>query len=205
MKHWHEVVNSLKNPTDILCVRQLFTPDECEAIILACENYGEWAVYEGDAKTGNAPGKEIRISKASKPLASMVRERIVDEVFPIIRLFWQRARPSPKKFREPFIVKYSHKVGQLEMDVHTDSSAITVSGPFGGDFGGGGLYFPRHGVNSNDHLDVGDVFVWPGDSFQYPHKAEPITDGIRYSFTQWIRDYRDEDTHDLMEPWPKEA
>ncbi len=40
-------------------------------------------------------------------------------------------------------------------------------------------------IDEKIDLSKGDIIIFPSN-FMYPHKVEPVTKGIRYSYISWI-------------------
>ena len=194
---WGEIINKSDCPTDILYIRNVFTESECKNIINTCEKHNDWKEHYNDKATNVAPGKECRIAEADKKLALLVVRTLYSKCYPIVSKFWPWARLG--KPRRSFVVKYSHDIGQTAMTEHVDSSYMSFSVPLNDNYAGGGLYFPRQYVNTEEHLNVGDSVCWFGGSPLYPHSGMSITSGTRFTLVSWWRDSRDKENFDMEE------
>ena len=58
---------------------------------------------------------------------------------------------------------------------------LSVLGVLNDDYEGGEFYL----VDEKTNLSKGDIIIFPSN-FMYPHKVEPVTKGIRYSYISWI-------------------
>ena len=58
---------------------------------------------------------------------------------------------------------------------------LSVLGILNDDYEGGEFYL----IDEKTDLSKGDIIIFPSN-FMYPHKVEPVTKGIRYSFISWI-------------------
>jgi hypothetical protein len=81
----------------------------------------------------------------------------------------------------PMIIKYSQK-GQ-DVELHNDTSKITMNVKLNNDFEGCDLEFPRQNWNNKD-LPVGWSFMWPSQ-VTHPHVAKPLISGTKYSLASW--------------------
>ena len=88
-----------------------------------------------------------------------------------------------EKLSNPEILKYEpggHYVW------HTDSCisanrALSAIYFVNDDYEGGEFYL----IDEKTDLSKGDIIIFPSN-FMYPHKVEPVTKGIRYSYISWI-------------------
>ena len=58
---------------------------------------------------------------------------------------------------------------------------LSVLGVLNDDYEGGEFVL----IDEKIDLSKGDIIIFPSD-FMYPHKVEPVTKGIRYSYISWI-------------------
>jgi predicted 2-oxoglutarate/Fe(II)-dependent dioxygenase YbiX len=58
---------------------------------------------------------------------------------------------------------------------------LSVLGVLNDDYEGGEFYL----IDEKTDLSKGDIIIFPSN-FMYPHKVEPVTKGIRYSYISWI-------------------
>jgi len=58
---------------------------------------------------------------------------------------------------------------------------LTVMAALNDDYQGGELVMFE---DQPIELSTGDVIIFPSN-FLYPHKIEPVTSGVRYSFVSW--------------------
>ena len=58
---------------------------------------------------------------------------------------------------------------------------LSVLGVLNYDYEGGEFVL----IDEKIDLSKGDIIIFPSN-FMYPHKVEPVTKGIRYSYISWI-------------------
>ena len=58
---------------------------------------------------------------------------------------------------------------------------LSVLGVLNDDYEGGEFYL----IDEKTDLSKGDIIIFPSN-YMYPHKVEPVTKGIRYSYISWI-------------------
>ena len=58
---------------------------------------------------------------------------------------------------------------------------LSVLGVLNSDYEGGEFYL----IDEKTNLSKGDIIIFPSN-FMYPHKVEPVTKGVRYSYISWI-------------------
>jgi predicted 2-oxoglutarate/Fe(II)-dependent dioxygenase YbiX len=58
---------------------------------------------------------------------------------------------------------------------------LSVLGVLNDDYEGGEFYL----IDEKTDLSKGDIIIFPSN-FMYPHKVEPVTKGVRYSYISWI-------------------
>jgi hypothetical protein len=115
-----------------------------------------------------------------------IYQRILQEfVYPIWISFWELAGDSYKTMKsENFIVKYD-TINQGSLDLHHDSSIITMNLRLNDEFKGGGTYLPKYKLTTQP-CQKGYVMCHPG-SITHLHGGRPVTEGTRYilvTFTQ---------------------
>lgn len=58
---------------------------------------------------------------------------------------------------------------------------LSVLGILNNNYSDGELVFWEDTVINTQ---AGDILIWPSN-FMYPHKVNPVTNGMRYSFVSW--------------------
>ena len=58
---------------------------------------------------------------------------------------------------------------------------MSVLGVLNDDYEGGEFVL----IDEKIDLSKGDIIIFPSN-FMYPHKVEPVTKGIRYSYISWM-------------------
>ena len=87
--------------------------------------------------------------------------------------------------RDSFVIRYSMD-GQRSMGIHFDeASDVSAAVALNDAFAGGGVNFPRYNWSTRN-VPVGYAVLFPG-RVTHAHEALPITDGVRYSMTWWMR------------------
>lgn len=59
---------------------------------------------------------------------------------------------------------------------------LTVLGALNNNYKGGELFMFE---DTEIHLPMGSVVLFPSN-FMYPHKVNPVTEGVRYSYVSWV-------------------
>lgn len=194
---WKELTNRQGHPTDIVRVAGVLTPDECREIIERCEEHNQWSPDYGQQRKTPAEGTEQRLAEIDPEWSYSLCQKFEGVLTQLKSQFWNEMRWGiPRRI---FCVRYTMD-GQKSMDRHTDSSHVTFSIPLNvrsEEYGAGGVWFPRQGINLDHYLVMGDAAIWNGNSFYMPHEALLITSGKRYSLTVWFQDNNNKSTFDV--------
>jgi len=115
-----------------------------------------------------------------------IYQKVLEEfVYPIWIWFWDLAGDNWKTLNsENFIAKYD-TMNQGSLDLHHDSSLITLNVRLNDDFKGGGTYLPKYKLTLQPRK-IGNVMSHPG-GITHLHGGRPVESGTRYilvTFTQ---------------------
>lgn len=90
-------------------------------------------------------------------------------------------------------IRYNRYQVNQRMDVHCDHIStlfgdksgvpiLTILGTLNDDYEGGELIFFENEVMD---MKAGDLIIFPSN-FMFPHKVNPVTKGVRYSYVSWV-------------------
>jgi hypothetical protein len=156
----------------------LWTADFCATVIRAAEAVGRWGSDPDDP----VPGRELSLGAISPQLHRALEEHFADAVWPVLQEHWPAI--DFDGFQDAFVIKdTAHEPAGLR--IHHDLSQVSASVKLNDGYEGGRLEFPRQAVG-NEGMAVGDALVWPS-LVTHPHRAQPVTRGVKYSLTIWCR------------------
>jgi GR25 family glycosyltransferase involved in LPS biosynthesis len=163
---------------DEVLVTPLFSEAECNLLIEASEEAGDWRSMSGD----QFPAQEIRIKNINmwKPVEEMWAEKLGK----IAEKHWSPMRHIG--LRDAFTMRYTLDT-QTSLGLHTDASLVTGSVKLNDAYDGAELYFPRQGFSNKD-VPVGHCILFPS-SVTHGHEVKPLTGGTKYSLTMWTARY----------------
>jgi len=165
--------------------------------LLFLSDYVENIEYNKHAYYNNFSGKmktnsyDLEISKnADIEDKSGLRSFIltaIDDYLKFLRLPYFRA------VKTITTVRINRYLENTSMDLHCDHiysmfdgkvkgvPVLSVLGALNNNYEGGELVFFE---NTKIELRAGDIMVFPS-SFLFPHRVEPVRQGVRYSFVSW--------------------
>jgi len=159
-----------------LLVMAWWTPAFCRAISRAAEAVGGFEVDPEDP----VPGEEISLANISPRLFAAVQDDVGLRLWPALRERWPLI--DYHGLRDAFVIRYEPG-RQTELRLHHDVAQVSASVKLNDGYEGGVLEFPRQGV-SNADVPVGSLLAWPS-LVTHPHRATPVTSGVKYSLTIW--------------------
>ena len=155
----------------------LFTEEFCKEVISLAEDK-EWVTdrhefYPTTDQTMESLGMQD------------IYQRVLEQfVYPIWIQFWElTGEPWKTLTSENFIAKYNTK-NQGSLDLHHDSSAITLNVRLNNEFKGGGTFLPKYKTTVQPRK-TGYAMAHPGN-ITHLHGGRPVETGTRYilvSFT----------------------
>ena len=155
----------------------LFTDKFCNEVISLAEDK-EWVT---DRHTFYPTTDQTMESLGLQPIYQKVLEQFV---YPIWIWFWDLQGESWNTLNsENFIAKYDTN-NQGSLDLHHDSSAITLNVRLNNEFKGGGTFLPKYKTTVQPRK-TGYAMAHPG-SITHLHGGRPVETGTRYilvSFT----------------------
>jgi len=156
----------------------LFTEKFCDEIVALAEK-NEWKT---DRHTFYPTTDQTMESLGMQEIYQRVLEQFV---YPIWIEFWELTGNSYKIMKgENFIVKYD-TINQGSLNLHHDSSIITMNLRLNDEFKGGGTFLPKYKLTIQPR-QKGYVMCHPG-SITHLHGGRPVIEGTRYilvTFTQ---------------------
>ena len=149
----------------------LFTEQFCnEVVALAEEN--TWVT---DRHTFYPTTDQTMESLGMQPIYQRVLEEFV---YPIWVWFWELAGNDWNTLNsENFIAKYDTE-NQGSLNLHHDSSLITLNVRLNDDFKGGGTYLPKYKLTTQPRK-MGNAMAHPG-KITHLHGGRPVEEGTRY-------------------------
>ena len=108
-----------------------------------------------------------------------IYQRVLEEfVYPIWVWFWELAGNDWNILHsENFIAKYDTE-NQGSLNLHHDSSLITLNVRLNDDFKGGGTYLPKYKLTTQPRK-MGNAMAHPG-KITHLHGGRPVEEGTRY-------------------------
>ena len=112
---------------------------------------------------------------------------------PLIRYVKELRMPWFDKYQGYSHVRFNKYAENKKMALHADHihsmfdgerkgiPILSVLGVLNDDYEGGEFVL----IDEKIDLSKGDIIIFPSN-FMYPHKVEPVTKGIRYSYISWI-------------------
>ena len=162
---------------DILLV-DFMTQEQCEKLIEIANNHGEW----GSLSYDKFPAQEIRLKELG--LWDELSKHWEEHIVPIIENYWKPMEMYG--LRDAFVMRYSVDT-QKELPLHTDASLVTGSIKLNDDYEGADLVYPRQNFSNKD-IPIGKCILFPG-MVTHGHACQPLTKGVKYSFTIWSNRY----------------
>ena len=162
---------------DILLV-DFMTQEQCEKLIEIANNHGEW----GSLSYDKFPAQEIRLKELN--LWDELNDHWEKHIVPIIENYWKPMEMYG--LRDAFVMRYSVDT-QKELPLHTDASLVTGSIKLNDDYEGADLVYPRQNFSNKD-IPIGKCILFPG-MVTHGHACQPLTKGVKYSFTIWSNRY----------------
>lgn len=167
--------------------------DECTLIIQNLELSGDWFKHSyysnakgtahdnGDEDLENCFLKDTQTQSLMQSLSGAIHEYLRD-----LNFSWFCGL---KEFSH---VRYNRYYPNQRMDTHCDHISslfgdksgvpiITLLGALNEDFEGGELLFFEDEVVE---IKMGDLLIFPSN-YLFPHKVNPVTKGVRYSYVSW--------------------
>lgn len=162
----------------LLRIVPMLTAESCEAIVDACEKYGNWEeVYDGwERRTTQHMGKEIGLGKLPE-VEKKVRRIFTDFTMPLLVAIGF----EPSTYYEPFVIRYEHDgINRMErhVDAIGDMSGIVLLNE---GYIGGNLFF-EGGLRNTDQK-VGEMILFPS---KLEHRVQRVRRGSRYSLAFWF-------------------
>jgi hypothetical protein len=163
-----------------IVVMPFWTREFCASVIRAAEASGVWAADPDDP----VPGSEVSLYAISPRLVGRLEEDLRARVWPRWRSHWGEAAETG--ILDAFVIRYEPGgAGRAELPLHHDLAQISASVRLNTAFSGGALSFPRQSWDTSA-VPVGHLVAWPS-LVTHPHRAEPVTGGVKYGLTIWIR------------------
>ncbi len=134
--------------------------------------------------------QELEMSWGHLPTKKEINTLVDDTAY---RYVQQLNMPWFDKYQGYSHVRFNKYAENKKMALHCDHihsmfdgerkgiPILTVLGVLNDDYEGGEFILIDEKIN----FSTGDILVFPSN-FMYPHKVEPVTKGIRYSFISWI-------------------
>lgn len=154
-----------------------WTPEFCATVIRAAEATGAFTPQDDDP----VPGHEVSLATISPALFDAVEQHVAAAVMPVVHQVWPYV--DYHGLRDAFVIKYAPGV-QTELRVHHDVAQLSGSVKLNDGYQGCALEFPRQSF-ANTGVGVGRMLVWPS-LVTHPHRAAPLTAGVKYSLTLWF-------------------
>ena len=149
----------------------LFTEQFCNEIVALAEER-EWVTnrhtfYPTTDQTMESLG-----------LQNIYQKVLEQFVYPIWIWFWELQGDDWRTLNsENFIAKYNVQ-NQGSLDLHHDSSSITLNVRLNDDFKGGGTYLPKYKLTTQPKK-IGNAMAHPG-KITHLHGGRPVEEGTRY-------------------------
>ncbi len=149
----------------------LFTEKFCNEITQLAENHTWVTDRHKFYPTTDQTMESLKMQK--------IYQRVLEEfVYPIWIWFWDLAGDEWNTLNsENFIAKYDTK-NQGSLDLHHDSSLITLNVRLNDDFKGGGTYLPKY-KKTVQPRKLGNAMCHPG-TITHLHGGRPVEEGTRY-------------------------
>ena len=149
----------------------LFTEQFCNEIVALAEE-NTWVT---DRHTFYPTTDQTMESLGMQPIYQRVLEEFV---YPIWVWFWELAGNDWNVLHsENFIAKYDTE-NQGSLNLHHDSSLITLNVRLNDDFKGGGTYLPKYKLTTQPRK-MGNAMAHPG-KITHLHGGRPVEEGTRY-------------------------
>lgn len=149
----------------------LFTEQFCNEIVALAEE-NTWVT---DRHTFYPTTDQTMESLGMQPIYQRVLEEFV---YPIWVWFWELAGNDWNILHsENFIAKYDTE-NQGSLNLHHDSSLITLNVRLNDDFKGGGTYLPKYKLTTQPRK-MGNAMAHPG-KITHLHGGRPVEEGTRY-------------------------
>jgi hypothetical protein len=162
---------------DIL-VMPFWTPEFCAALIRAAEAAGIWTSDPDDP----VPGAEVSLFSLSPRLAGLLEEDLMVRVWPALAEHWPVAAVTG--VHDAFVIRYEPGGRTEGLPLHHDVAQVSATVRLNSGYRGGALAFPRQGWDTAG-VPVGHLVAWPS-LVTHPHRAEPVSHGVRYGLTIWF-------------------
>ena len=157
----------------------LFTEKFCNEIIQLAEQ-NEWITDRHTFyPTTDQTMESLDIQK--------IYQRVLEEfVYPIWVWYWELAGEEWNTLNsENFIAKYDTQ-NQGSLNLHHDSSLITLNVRLNDDFKGGGTYLPKYKLTTQPKK-IGNAMAHPG-KITHLHGGRPVEEGTRYILVTFTSD-----------------
>jgi hypothetical protein len=155
-----------------------WTPAMCTAVVRAAEAAGAW----GSDAEDPVPGHEVSIATLSPVLFAHVENHLELEILPRWRECWPEL--AWNGLHDAFVIKYAARSDADELRLHHDVAQVSGSVRLNTGYRGGALEFPRQRWNNHD-VHIGELVAWPS-LVTHPHRATPVTHGVKYGLTIWL-------------------
>lgn len=154
-----------------------WTPEFCATVIRAAEATGAFTPQDDDP----VPGHEVSLATISPALFDAVEQHVAAAIMPVVHQVWPYV--DYHGLRDAFVIKYAPGM-QTELRVHHDVAQLSGSVKLNDGYSGCALEFARQDFDNGD-MAVGRMLVWPS-LVTHPHRATPLTAGVKYSLTLWF-------------------
>lgn len=173
----------------------LLSKETCNHIIqnIECNNWQQHAYYD------ETLDKTVSINDQNELDISFTENEYVLDI--VMKKIWQSFHLYCNDLKFPWfnqisdfsIVRFNRYENSKLMSEHCDHiktlfpgnvsgvPILTSLGMLNDNFSGGQLVMFQ---NEIIHMNPGDILVFPSN-FLYPHRVNPVTEGIRYSFVSW--------------------
>ncbi len=156
-----------------------WTPAMCATVIRSAEAAGAWGSDDEDP----VPGHEVSLATISPVLFAHVEAHLELEVAPRWREIWPEVAWAG--LHDAFVIKYAAHADTDALRLHHDVAQVSGSVRLNTGYAGGRLEFPRQGWHNHD-VHIGELVAWPS-LVTHPHRATPVTRGVKYGLTIWTR------------------
>lgn len=158
----------------------MWTADFCAALVAAADQFDRW----GSDDTDPVPGDELSLMTLSPRLFAALERDLAERIVPSLRTQWPHFAWCG--LHDAFVIRYcAASAAVSELPLHHDVAQVSGSVRLNAGYTGGALDFPRQGFDTVA-APVGTLTAWPS-LVTHPHRALPVTSGVKYNLTLWLR------------------